>query len=889
MAQASRQAANRQQIASINQQIASTNDNGNYNSGNSVDSDANDPGSNDRSNGQSLQSPDVDPNGPASGSEEEEFECPNNGIFADVASGCQAYHVCQSGAQVQQRFQCPLGTLFNDIILTCDFAHNVQCNGQAKPMVQAWPDQSGASDEGSNALNHQQQQSVRAQQQLPTGWTQSRAQQSQQQQQQRQQQLLQANGPRQLMIGSQYSRPSGQQSVNRQTNAAVAYPLPQAPQVAGSGASQVSHLPQRNGGATGSGIANNNAADDSSDDSDDNEPPEILVPATLPPRRAPKVTIASQLPPLSPPPAPQQQQHHQPQQQQQYQSQDHRQTAHLSQYPQHQQQVNSNGYHRQASPAIIYGQSAGNSIAYGDVTSATTPVRAGTGQYSTEPTNAVSSTSAPGDSNKDAQSFNLVINHVTPTHSKQPQQQYSNARASGKPINNNGNNNNFIENPQKSYGTGNKQQQQVSPKATQPIVYVSGAGGGKQQQHNKPYLPSATAAAANQSPKAPQQPQTRTTYLSNGNNFAANRSPQQQQVSRKQPQQQYEYSSSSQSIPTTTVATTATRPNQPALVDLNNAKQAQGVSSDAINDGLLLIVRHSSGSNPLQLTTRPAHQTTYSNEQVLQAHNSINSPTGRRSARQQPPQQHNGQAYIVNPAIVDPSSQIDAQLFPNVQQFVADKQQQQQSHVAPRQPMMITAATRQTINSAQVAYDHLQQQVSSGPRTALASMTSTMVASPLPPMEPPRPQVSFIEPPGEPTAAADGVRSPPYGPATDELQKSYATVRTSVAATNSPDKPLVAPDANGSLPDGSGSRHSSDQQKVSKEALQSAKHQPEVAKTKRLKAVAAPPKSAKHSIAQLSKQVDESGKPISAIRNSHEGAGRPTSGQQDRLAAKQRQ
>ena len=62
--------------------------------------------------------------------DESEFECPNNGIFADVASGCQAYHVCQSGAQVQEKFQCPLGTLFNDIILTCDFAHNVHCAKQ---------------------------------------------------------------------------------------------------------------------------------------------------------------------------------------------------------------------------------------------------------------------------------------------------------------------------------------------------------------------------------------------------------------------------------------------------------------------------------------------------------------------------------------------------------------------------------------------------------------------------------------------------------------------------------------------------------------------------------------------------------------------------------------
>lgn len=62
--------------------------------------------------------------------DEEDFDCPNNGIFADKSSGCQAYHVCQSGAQVKSTFQCPIGTLFNDIILTCDFAHNVQCNGK---------------------------------------------------------------------------------------------------------------------------------------------------------------------------------------------------------------------------------------------------------------------------------------------------------------------------------------------------------------------------------------------------------------------------------------------------------------------------------------------------------------------------------------------------------------------------------------------------------------------------------------------------------------------------------------------------------------------------------------------------------------------------------------
>lgn len=57
------------------------------------------------------------------------------GLYADVESGCQAYHICEadnrhgySGAD----FLCTNGTIFNQYELTCDWWYNVDCSLAAK-------------------------------------------------------------------------------------------------------------------------------------------------------------------------------------------------------------------------------------------------------------------------------------------------------------------------------------------------------------------------------------------------------------------------------------------------------------------------------------------------------------------------------------------------------------------------------------------------------------------------------------------------------------------------------------------------------------------------------------------------------------------------------------
>ncbi|XP_063227075.1 U-scoloptoxin(01)-Cw1a [Bacillus rossius redtenbacheri] len=51
------------------------------------------------------------------------------GIYADVETGCQAYHVCHDGREGEQgaTFLCTNGTLFNQLEFTCDWWYNVNC------------------------------------------------------------------------------------------------------------------------------------------------------------------------------------------------------------------------------------------------------------------------------------------------------------------------------------------------------------------------------------------------------------------------------------------------------------------------------------------------------------------------------------------------------------------------------------------------------------------------------------------------------------------------------------------------------------------------------------------------------------------------------------------
>ncbi|KAK7602740.1 hypothetical protein V9T40_006714 [Parthenolecanium corni] len=51
------------------------------------------------------------------------------GIYANVETGCQAYHICHDGREGEQgaSFLCTNGTLFNQEKFTCDWWYNVNC------------------------------------------------------------------------------------------------------------------------------------------------------------------------------------------------------------------------------------------------------------------------------------------------------------------------------------------------------------------------------------------------------------------------------------------------------------------------------------------------------------------------------------------------------------------------------------------------------------------------------------------------------------------------------------------------------------------------------------------------------------------------------------------
>lgn len=52
------------------------------------------------------------------------------GMYANVETGCQAYHVCHDGREGHQgaSFLCTNGTIFNQKEFTCDWWYNVDCS-----------------------------------------------------------------------------------------------------------------------------------------------------------------------------------------------------------------------------------------------------------------------------------------------------------------------------------------------------------------------------------------------------------------------------------------------------------------------------------------------------------------------------------------------------------------------------------------------------------------------------------------------------------------------------------------------------------------------------------------------------------------------------------------
>lgn len=58
-----------------------------------------------------------------------QFDCKHvpatPGMYANVETGCQAYHVCHEGHDAS--FLCTNGTIFNQKEFTCDWWYNVNC------------------------------------------------------------------------------------------------------------------------------------------------------------------------------------------------------------------------------------------------------------------------------------------------------------------------------------------------------------------------------------------------------------------------------------------------------------------------------------------------------------------------------------------------------------------------------------------------------------------------------------------------------------------------------------------------------------------------------------------------------------------------------------------
>lgn len=630
--------------------------------------------------------------------EEDEFECPNNGIFADEASGCESYHVCQSGAQVQQKFQCPKGTLFNNIILTCDFAHNVQCNKNKEALR--------PNDQQSDPQPYPQQQP----QQLPRASiqvsqnsyvNQPRAQQQPPNQARWSQQTGAQQGPRHLKIGSQYNQHQQHQQTS-QAQAVSAYPHPKQP-----------------------------AASSESDDDSDDDPIVPLIPATVPPRAASSINL-----PYNPPPviSPSTQLAHQPHQ-----------SAHQSQYPNYQQsyQQNERGV----------GSYDGDSVVSPVFASHDEPIR--TTEASTATRSYIDGTTA-GQPTSDAQSFNLVINHITPSKQQQaPAKSY----AQLKPVANDYN---------KKPSNHQAKHSQLVPANLPLAAYKKNEPKRQQQAYAIPVNKQVIAvinpnqSAANrdvpkQSARQPMHHQNhRLSSYDNNNNNHYNHNHQQQQQHRQPLATQLKavHVDAGQPMPLTA-----------ALVDLTNDKKSGGVSSEALNDGLLLIVRHDSAPAKSDVS----HQRPEANKPYA---------TGKRANNKQPTA--SGQAYALDPSIVRPNSPVDAQLFPNVQKAIVASQAANNYHYYNH--------NQQHHPNHQAAQSVHHVQHASAP-SIQQTPHSIRVSPPLPPMEPPKPVVSRNEDGHHSNGELQIVASSSHSPSSSPSATTSTVTTSTLSSSSYPTQP----------------------------------------------------------------------------------------------------
>lgn len=614
------------------------------------------------------------------GADEEEFECPDDGIFADEASGCQSYLVCQSGAQVQQKFQCPLGTLFNNIILTCDFAHNVQCGkGSQKSAASPNGQASDPNDtiRGPPAAPSNQYQQPSSVQNSPNF---------------RQQQQQQYNGPAPRPQYQQLPQPWQQHyppSTSQQQQQSAAQTQPIALNV------RARQQQQQLAGPSADNSSNDDS-DDSSDSSDSSEPnrgsssdydsPEPLIPASLPNSarqqqqqqqannyRQQHHASGSSLLPYKAPPAAQFQQYQQPNREFQ--------SAHKS-------QLRPTNY--QVDP----------SAANYDGASVATPV------YAEKPKqNGPSSINSTSEAATDEPStFNLVINHVTkPTSIATP------AKPLQQVTSNNNNNNNYDNNHQ-------QQRQQHAINIKQSALLNNQV----QSDHQTPFKPiknQLTPAIISQHQKTAKQPQQILQRQNSANNSNGHR----QKAPSIRPHSANQASNSYQSLASQTKpihvvsndgSSSENRQNynnnnnnnnvnansmgRPAVIDLTSDKQI-GVSSEAMNNGLLLIVRHSPSHNQHQqqqqyspvnpigsavasssLSTTHVASPSEQYGNVLLGGKYSTSDNGNNDNSDDP---SSGslllpKAFAVEPSQVQPNSPIDAQLFPNVQNILSNNQPQ---------------------------------------------------------------------------------------------------------------------------------------------------------------------------------------------------------------------
>lgn len=680
------------------------------------------PEASEQSAGDQSPSSNQQPGGAAGGPpEDEEFECPDDGIFADEASGCQSYLVCQSGAQVQQRFQCPLGTLFNNIILTCDFAHNVQC-GKAKPAASSSSSQFDPNDQlrgqtsSSSSQNHQSNsQAPRPKyQQLPQPW------------QQHYPPSPSLAAPQQQQASALNLRPSTPSYVHAQQ-----------PPASNSGDSD----PDDDSDEQANQQPNSRPASSSSD----YEGGEALVAATLPPARnqRPQASGSFALAYKAPPSAQarhqlQQQSHHQPQNpsnpnQNQYpQSNSEFHSAHRSHYPAH------------FSPAASYNQlrpsnyETDPAAANYDGASAVTPV------YAEMQSPALKQQSNGQKEANQLSSFNLLIDHVTSPANRGAATQHH--HDSNIPMIQ------AKQHPAASAPAARSQPEAttniyINPRLSSNPTSPTDQNPDSKQPHPKPQTSSSFHSIRAQLPNQQQAPviakQPLEQVASQQNRANNNRNQQQQfshqlqSQSQSSLQQQYaRLASASQGKPVHANPTTVNNQNndlannknphsrpaefsrQPTVIDLTDEKQV-GVTSEAMNNGLLLIVRHESPLSHSRSRTSSQSGGPGSNAAPSSVSSSHAAPPSQNQQQQYGTSgtSTNSRAFAIDPILLSPNAPMDGQLFPNVQRVLAQNKG------------LISGPLNQP--------KRLQQQQHSSPSSQMPRFQSLHQA--LPPMEPPRP------------------------------------------------------------------------------------------------------------------------------------------------------